>query len=373
MKLITGKIKIKELVKLMGTNSQLVSYQKTKKIGSNTKKVLLEKLSRYCEYEDLGGGAYKIITVYNSPKPASLSKLQSGIFQYMSPLILLELLNNSDVNKKITLPLYKWARLIDMVNKNYQPTRYNRRLVGEYLEVDISVINEFFEKVDDSMRYYIETCLENLRKADVLEWFKVPMLKKRKAIQGSNFDGDLTLNCDYEHIRATDEEYKYIIDCSEHVRKELEIKTKSECFYGSKSAEYKEKLQALLKQRDILYCYESYEVFYTNEERCKRLLEEFKYEDKMALIKGFNAEFIDMLLKNAEKRKTKEIASNMIKEYRLAENYLADLTIISNLTIPYDCSIDIYKELKLGEDYLDNKRREIERDFNVKLVNKNLK
>lgn len=373
MKLKKGKVSLEKIVNILGTATQKNSFKKNKRLVGNNKKVFFDKLERYCDFEDLGEGNLNITNIFNFPKPVGMNKLTNGLFKYIAPLILIELINNSNENQKINLTILKWAMSIDMVNKNYQPVKYNKNLVGEYMEIDMEIMYEFFEKVDSSMEYYIEKCLNYLKKADVLEWFPVPMLNKRKVTRGSNTDGDMTLNCENERVRASDEELKFIFNCSEIARKEFGIKEKKECFFGSKAQEYKEKLSVLLKQRDILYKYISYEVYYTNKERCESLLDEFEFKDKYELIMGFNQEFINMMVSNAEKRQVKELANSILKEYRVDESYISGITTLSNLTIPRVCDTNIYKELKLNESYIGNMNKKLYEDFSIKLVNKNIK
>jgi hypothetical protein len=329
------------------------------------KQSLLNKASLYCEIKDLGNGQYKITKVFTEPKPAVLSKMQSGLYQYMSPLILIKLLKEHDENNKATFPLLDWALYIEMINKNYAPMKYNQETASEYLDINIEIINEFFEKMDDSMRYYIENCLEYLRKADVLVWYKVPMVRKRNIKRVELDNSDIGLACSYIDGRATDEEIKYIISCSELIRTKLGIKNKSECFYGGRAEIYRTELNKLLRQRDILYFYDSYEVYYTNLDRCNNLLEEFSYKNENDLVKKFNSEFINNIVTNAQKRHDKDIAEEIVKQYRLEETYVANFKVLSDLTVDKKQKKNIYKLMKIKS----SKKYKISNDFHIVLFN----
>lgn len=370
MKFKKGNHSFSEIVNILGNKQQKKSYEKNKSLGTKARIYLLEKLSRYCDYSMSDDGrAITINRTYKNPKPVHLPKLQTGLYQYMSPIILLELLHSSDENNKINLPIFKWARLIDMVNENYQPVKFNKDKVCKYFNINDNTMNEFFDKVDESMRYYMHSCLEYLRKCDVIKWYKVPMLYKRVMFRGSNdSDGQANLVCTYEHVRATDEEVKFVLDCMEYVRKELNIKTESACYYGTSSKKFKTRLKEMLKQRDILYQYDSYEVFYTNKIRVENLLKEFPVNDKDGLVKGFNQEFIDLIIKNAEKRSVKNFANEVLKEYRQSYNYLEDIMHLSELTIPFDKNVDVYKSLKLKKDYDKNFEEKKEDDFFINKI-----
>ena len=105
--------------------------------------------------------------------------MKSGLYKYISPLILLKLLNGHDENNKVVFPLLDWALFIEMVNQNYKPVKYNQAEASGHLNISLTIIREFFEKVDDSIRYYMENALRYLQSANVLKWYKIPMVRKR--------------------------------------------------------------------------------------------------------------------------------------------------------------------------------------------------
>lgn len=353
----------RELVEIFGTEKQKESYTKNNRFIGNNKQYILSKAQRVCNINHINNGTYEVVEIYKHPVPNNFNKLNSGIYQYMSPIILLKLLTESDQNNKITFPLFDLANMITMTNKNYKPAKYNQGLVGEFLDVDQNVVSEFFEKVDYSVRYYIESCLNYLKAADVLEWFKAPMVKKRRMEMGSTVDGVIPLVCERTDERATDEEIKFINDCKEQVRLELKITNRSECFYGGKAQLYKKRLQELLKNKDILYSYETYNIFYTNIDRCKSLLSKFEY-DESTLLGEFNKYFIDYILENAKERQMNK--EEVIKRYRLEEGYLSGFNTLSSWTINSAQSNNIRNEIGLT----DTQNDRLKQDFDVIFVNK---
>lgn len=361
VKIRKSEINTRQLVELFGTKKNKEYYANNNKLPTSTKKSILTKASRYCDIIDLGNGKYQINKVYTNPKPLTLNKLQNGIYQYMAPLILLKLLNGHDKNNKVVFPLLDWALFIDMINNNYKPMKYNQSNTGEYLNINTSIINEFFEKVDENIRYYIENCLEYLKKADVLVWYKVPMLRKRIIERSESTNKDINIKCSYIDARATDEEIKYIIDTSELIRSLYGIKNKSECFYGNKAEIYRRELQNKLTRQDILYFYDSYEVYYTNKLRCNNLLKDFTYSNEKELIHNFNKYFIEnIVVSNAEKRQAKEI----IKQYRLDENYITNFKTLSELTLDIQQKLNVSKEINTKVD----KSERMKNDFNFNVI-----
>lgn len=358
-----GKINTKELVELFGTKAHRDYYKKHKKVPNSMKNTLLNRASAYCDIESYGSGDYRINRLHEVPYPLSFSKANQGIYQFMSPLILLKLLSGD----RVTFPLIDWAMYIDMVNKNYKPMKFNKNLTSNSLSVPSEIVGEFFEKIDDSIRYYMENCLEYLRMCDVLVWYKVPTVRKR-VVERVNVDGssDINLKCGYTDQLATEEEVKFINKCSDESRIELDIVNKRECFYGSKSEAYCKLLSDKLKQQDILYHYDSYQVYYTSLERCKNLLSLFKYDDVPSLVRNFNNEFIKYMINCAQKRYDTAIAKNLSKLHRQTHQYIMGFDTLSNITIDKDSEVDMYKELDVKNN--PKSQEKFFNDFNVNII-----
>ena len=84
-----------------------------------------------------------------------------------------------------------------------------------------------------------------------------------------------------------------------------------------------------------MYFYDSYEIYYTNLNRCKKLFKEFKQcKEEDILIKEFNKFFIEYIINKAELRKNKQKElENELHKYRLDDNYRAKIKTLSDLTI----------------------------------------
>jgi hypothetical protein len=366
-KILTQQIIInKDLICFFGTKKNIDTYEKTNKVNNSIKQILLNKASRFCLIEDIGKGQYKIKEIYKYPKPASFNKLNSGLYKYLSPIILSKLLTEHDENNKIVLPLMEYARYIEMVNQNYMPIKYNQEQASQKIEIDNVIIREFYEKVDDNIKYYIQRCLEYLQSADVLKWYKVPMIKKKK-VNISMENNKPTFECEYENVRATSEEVKYFNDITESIRECLGIKSKSECFYGRKASEFCRMVSDRLSEQNISYFYDSYEIYYTNLNRCNNLLKEFKfYDNEKQLIKEFNEQFISYIVSNAESRQYKaEEIENEVHKYRLEDNYIASFKTLSELTIDNQ-----QEKLKFNRNSQNDAINKMDSDFNITVVKK---
>lgn len=143
----------------------------------------------------------------------------------------------------------------------------------------------------------------------------------------------------------------------------------SECFYGSKAFDFCNMLSDRLKEKNIMYFYDSYEIYYTNLDRCKKLFKEFKQcKEEDILIKEFNKFFIEYIINKAELRKNKQKElENELHKYRLDDNYIANIKTLSDLTI--DINTEKYRIKKQSNvSYMEK----IDEDFGL-TVNKKYK
>ena len=69
-----GKLSEQKLVELYGSDTQKKSYLENGHFVGANKKTLLNKVSRYCNIEDLGNRTYRITDVYKYPLPSNFNK-----------------------------------------------------------------------------------------------------------------------------------------------------------------------------------------------------------------------------------------------------------------------------------------------------------
>lgn len=82
------------------------------------------------------------------------------------------------------------------------------------------------------------------------------------------------------------------------------------------------------------------------------------------MVKNFNKFFIEnIVLTNAEKRQFNEV----VKQYRLDENYITDFKILSELTLDITQE-SVYKEV--STDNSEEKEQRRKDDFNIKIIHK---
>ncbi len=358
----TGRIVEKELVRMFGSDAQKKSYEENKRFVGNYKQALLKKLSRYCDIKDLGNRTYKILKVYEYPLPANFNKMTKSLYQYITPLLLTSLINGHDKNNKIDITLGKWAREINMVNRNYNLVKYNREDSSKEFQYPIDTINDFYSKADDMIDWYITNALDYLKSAGLIIWRDVYRINVEVSNGKVSIDekGNVYTDISIDIHQASKEEMEYYSNCVSVADSIAGINNASERYYSKKSKQFNEVLREELYKRKIKCVYKTYEAYYVNLDKCKFILDKFGKIDMDSLIKDFNREFTNMIIANAEKRFDRSPNSyfycNGKDDYRLCFEGLCEVTIDSET------------------EYLGNriKKYELEDNYNL-IINKNTK
>ncbi len=357
----TGKITEQNLVELFGSDSQKKSYEENKRFIGNYKKTLLKKVSKYCNIKDCGNRTYKISEVYKYPLPSNFNKMNSSLYQYIVPLILTSLINGHDKNNKIDITLGKWAREINMVNKNYNLVKYNKEDTSKEIQYPIETINEFYSKADNMIEWYISNALDYLKSAGLIIWRDVYRINKEVSSEKIVIDENGTVCADIsiKNHQASEEEMEYYSKCVEIADQVAQIENASERYYSKKAQLFNNTLRRELYKRKIKCVYRTYEAYYINLDKCKFVLNQFGKLNIDKTIKKFNDEFTTMLVGNAEKRfeknPNKYIYCNDKHDYKLCFQGLCEMTIDKNT------------------EYLGNriKEKDIEDDYSLCIVHNN--
>lgn len=353
-KIKIGELNSNQLANTFGTQKQKEKIKKGKYLSGKEKELLLKKASKFCEIEDLGQGNFKIHKVFNIDinKDELILPLLKGLSQYITPLILIKLLEEQDENYKITLPFLGWAKKFEMINENYPFIKYHQKQSSEYLKIDEDTMFDYFEKMDDCIKYYLEKILKALgdRKGlDLIEVDSITMVRKI-IIESEIKNHNIKIECGYKDEMISDEDRKFVIDCENVAKKKASIVDNKEKFYGLKSYIYKNTLKELLKEKHILFTYQAYNIFCKNKEEVSKVLSKFKsvINNDENLIKIFNEVFIEYIenkakkIQKREQEKLDEVKNNepekinYIKKYRLAEAYLNNFKVLSELTVHKD-------------------------------------
>lgn len=331
-----GKITEKKLVELYGSDSQKKSYEDNGRFVSNYKKTLLTKMSRYCNIEELGNRMYKITKVYDYPLPANFNKMNKSLYQYIVPLLLTNLINGHDENNKIDITVGKWAREINMVNRNYNLVKYNREDASKETQYSINTINEFYDKADDMIEWYITNALDYLKSAGLVIWREVYRVKEEISSGENTIDenGNVHVDISIDNHQASEDEMTYYSKCVSIADKAAKIENASERYYSKKSKLFGEVLKRELYKKKIKCVFKTYEAYYVNLDKCNFVLKQFGKFKTDNLIGEFNKEFTNMLVGNAEKRyekyPDKYISYAAKDDYTLCFQSLCEITVDKN-------------------------------------------
>ena len=334
-----GKITEKELVELYGSDSQKKFYKENGVFNGSYKQALLKKMNNYCKIEELkkkknNNKIYNITEVYKHPLPSNFNKMNKSLYKYIVPLILDKLIHGHDENNSIDITVGKWAREINMINHNYNLIKYNREDGGKEFQIRMNEMNEFYDKSDQMINWYIENALDYLKSAGLIIWRQVNRVTVEESEVGRvvNSDGKIEVNVTTSSHQASKEEMDYYSQCIFIADKEANIENASERYYSHKAKVFQAALKRELYKQKIKFIYSTYEAYYVHLDKCMSLLEKFgKYNSKV-MIDEFNKEFSNMLVENAGVRFDKNKAKYLLDkdEYLLSFENLCEITIDNN-------------------------------------------
>lgn len=351
----TGKITEQELVNIFGSDAQKKSYAENGKFVSKYKTSLMKKVKKYCnikeDKKENGRMTYKILKIYDSPLPSNFNKMNTSLYKYIVPLILDTLVYDHDKNNSIEITVGKWAREISMVNHNYNLIKYNREDTSKEFQIRMNEINEFFDKADHMINWYIENALDYLKAAGLIIWRQVNRVTIEESDGKSVIDenGNVEVNVNLSTHQASKEEMEYYSQCIAIADKEANIENAGERYYSTKTKHYQEVLKRELYKRKIKYIYNTYEAYYVHLDRCQDLLKQFDNQNRDQLVDEFNKKFSDMIVENAGNRFDK----NAVKYLLPKDDYLVSFKNLCEMTIENQTEYlgSRIREKKVEDDY----------------------
>lgn len=337
-KIVTGKITEQKLVNLFGSDAQKKSYKKNGRFIGSYKSAIFKKIRKYCNIKELGKEkgkmVYEISEVYKHPLPSNYDKMTKSLYKYIIPLILESLINGHDKNNSIDITVGKWAREISMVNHNYNLVKFNREDSSKKFQIAMNEINEFYDKVDHMIKWYIENALDYLKSASLIIWREVNRVCMEESDGKSviDQDGNIEVNVNLTSHQASKKEMDFYSKCIEIADKEAGIESAGERYYSHKAPHFQEVLKRELYKEKIKYVYNTYEAYYVHLDKCKALLDSFGKFDRKKLINDFTKEFTSMILENAESRFDKNSAKYLLSkdEYLISFGNLCEIAIDNN-------------------------------------------
>ena len=317
-----------ELVRLICTPAQIQSYeQRGKFVGGKQRSMFLDKLATFCDFDyDSKRRSYTITELFDMPKTMAQARLHKGIYQYLAPLILNEMINHHDENHKARLTVFDLAKRIAMVNKNYDYIKYSMEQSGKELEIPYYEMYEYFNKTDLQIDEYLRRCIQYLRSENCVIANEVHVIQTFEKTSHIENNVDVVLKEKEQHT-ATDAEMDLYARLVEEASKISGAHTNYEQWYGSNSGAFKRALKQLLDANGIDYVCRGFEMWYVDLDKCKKMLDEYSDIPLEQRVQMLGQVFKLMIDQNAEKRAAKKslIDNSYVEHFKT----LSSLTVLS--------------------------------------------
>lgn len=334
-----GQYSESTLIDLVCTEAQKRSYHKKEKFANKKQyEMFLERLSRHCRFEKIeGNDKYKILEVFQYPKSAAELKIHNGIYQYLTPLILDEIINNRN-DRQTLFNTYELVKASYLVNDNYAPMKFAQDEVSSGLQIPYKTVAEYFDKTDSYIYHYLKKCIQYLHEMSCVIFKEVFIIKRV-----SFTDVQVNLNrCKptgkSEIRKATDDEMNLYAKLLEKADNEIDIHSSQERWYGPKANSYKQSLSYLLRENNIEYVTSGFEIYCIHPDRCKEIMRTFSdktLNECRQVIGSFLKSRSDF---NAQKR----IAKGKVIDFD--RDYLENFKSLSEISMLYDAE-DIAKRI----------------------------
>lgn len=334
VKLKKGSYNEITLVDKVCSDAQRRSYHKKERFASGKHhSMFLDTLARYCDYEyDIAEKKYIVTEVYEYPKTLYESKIHKGIYQYLAPLMLYQVLFGE--NRKAVVTSMDLAKYAGIVNDNYENVRYNQDAMQTDLGFSSAVLAEYFNKADSRIDDYIRQCIKYLSGMNCViynETHMIGLLPKTADIE----NGHVIIRPP-EVRRATDDEMKLYSKLVEKASRRAKITSNSEKWYGKKAARYNTELTRLLKENGIQFVCRAFELWKVDEKRCKDIMRGFADKTISQRTQEIGTVLKVIMDSNAEAR--------LNKNPSLGSDYLEQFKRLSDITLLYGAD-DIMKLL----------------------------
>lgn len=324
-----GRYSERTLVNLICTDVQKKEYAKKGKFPNKQKyTAFLNRLGRYCIFEQVqDSDKFNIKEVFQCPISDAEIKVHEGIYQYLAPLILDQVLNDSE-NRWTLFNVFELAKTCHLFNLNYNTMKYNQGAVERDLRIPKYTTSDFFLKVDDRINYRIRKCLDYLHSMNCIAYDEVHIIQTYEIevlFDGNRRKEIRKLN---QPHRTTKQEMSLYTSLDKAASKYADVKNQSDKFYGNIGAKYRAELSRLFKEHHIKYVCRGFEIWQIDDDRCKEVFESFKNNSVSYYQEKIGAEFKVLVDSNAETR--------IQNRKYTADNYLDNFKELSKITLPYD-------------------------------------
>ncbi|MGM7720466.1 hypothetical protein [Metabacillus sp. Hm71] len=305
-------------------------------LGVNTKtgkskQLQLKDWERYFKYSK-DGYNFIINEIYDAPsEKEDLRSRGNNSLEHADKMddTLLYILSKQD-DGELFLTINRLLLEMKMINSNFSFGNRHKKKVSNYLNIEESIIEEFFNTSKRTLKSNIESMLDRLESKSLIYWQKVKTVCIAKSIVSENELGNITVDTDItydefdnEHIKlstttreilkyrmATDREIELILEVEDEVMQQLNCKNKQELVVKNKWDLFmKETNQILRKKANILFRYDSYKIIRNKNKISKEVekVDNITSEDiiKSLSMLNLNNDVQNQLLANWKRRNEK--------------------------------------------------------------------
>lgn len=276
----------KDLVEDWGTEEQINSYRKNKKLGTRSKQAILREVERSVLLEQYKVGRevrYKVIEIYKEHSPKKDGRRKNNIYvSALELLMLCELSNRKDAtiyfaNSNLYEPL-------GFFNEKFKELNYcNNKELCDKFKIDYLILKSFKITSKAEANRIINRALKSMKDRKLLNYIQ------GKIIVGT--DGSTRL--------ASIEENSILLKLEKEAMKELGCNSHSQLEFRSLKSAYNKKLRSKVLKSTIEnfdYSYDGYCVISHKE----IIMDELKAKEKDEKFVVLNALFKDKLSKTFE-------------------------------------------------------------------------
>ena len=316
---------------MFGTEANKIKYSNDRRVNTSFKSTLLNRAKKQYELViDLGKGKYTIDKKREQDITQNMLKmLKEDIYYNLTPVILSKVKYEYETNSVLLLPLIGCYDYFKVVNKtNYNNIRYNQSSACEQLNLDHNTIKEYFEIVTRSLKYYLEYCLNVLKKEGCLDYQKIKYIREKSMTTEHCMD-EVSGNVRMHDRRATPEEIQLNADIKKLIRDRLDIKNDNDCY---KSKEFNSMYRQQLNSHGILFIYDCYEIVCCDIDKINYIMSIYSFDDLYEMSLKFSTIFEKITLDNANNR-----FIDKGKLYRIDEKYINDYLFLTSNTLYKNC------------------------------------
>ena len=337
------------LVDKICTAAQKKSYHKKEKFANaKQRSMFIERLSQHCEFNfNPDTGKYTITKVFDYPKTQAELKIHDGIYQFLTPLLLNEIIYSNN-DRQSLFSVYELTKKSYMMNRNYGTMKFAQNEVSAGLQIPNKTVSEYFDKADRYFHYYIKKCLNYLVKTSCIIFSEVPIIKKVTFLETEiNLNGCKARGKPDIH-KATKEEMNLYVKLLETVDNKLDIHSNQNRWFGKKTWTYRSTLSKLLKDHNIEYVIQGFEIYCVHPDRCQEIMQSFNEHSLDYYRQGIGALAKKIVDSNAE---------NRAENHKLIDvDYFEHFKDLSKISLLYGAE-DITKRIPALKDSYDKRMK----------------